>query len=527
LLTILPQAAPDTVVVCPEPFRETLQPWVDFRTGQGHTVVLTSNLGTPEEIRRRIVEAGKGGRLKFVVLVGDADPDAKSDPKIRARCVPAYQAKAEVNVQFGSEPTIGTDNYYADFDGDRLPEVAVGRLSADTPEELRGLVTKILAYERSTDFGPWRRQLNFVAGLGEFGPIADAVLESTAKKFLTEGIPAAYRISMTYGNWRSPYFPDPRQFNETVLRRFNEGCWFWVYIGDGAPHRVRPVRVPGAWHHCLSTADAPKLRCQRGRPIALFFACYTGAFDGNAECLGETLLRQPGGPVAVVAGSRVTMPYSMAALADGLLDRCFVRREATLGEALLAAKRNMMKEPGPEDKRRKSLDRIAAMISPTAKQLEAERAEHLWLFNLLGDPLLRLKHPQRIQLASPPTATAGRPLSVAGTSPVDGRGFVELVAPRGRLSFRPPPRDEYPQTDDAVAEFQEIYRRANDDRITSADVTVENGRFSARLEVPDSIVGTYYVRAFIESADGHAASAARLTVIHKDYARPDGGETRD
>ena len=203
LLTVFPQAtpAPDTVVVCPEVFRRTLQPWMEFRTAQGHAITTVSNLGSPEEIRGRIAEAGKGGRLRFVVLVGDAEPAAENGPMLRARSVPAYQAKAEVNVLFGSEPTIGTDHYYADFDGDRLPDVAIGRLSVDSADELRSLVSKILAYERSTDFGPWRRQLNFVAGLGEFGPLFDSVIESTARRFLTEGIPAAYRISMTYGNW--------------------------------------------------------------------------------------------------------------------------------------------------------------------------------------------------------------------------------------------------------------------------------------------------------------------------------------
>ena len=83
--------------------------------------------------------------------------------------VPTWEVPAKVVARFGSEPTIASDNGYADLDGDALPDLAVGRLTADTPAELAGMVGKILAYERSVDFGPWRRNVNLMAGLGGFG----------------------------------------------------------------------------------------------------------------------------------------------------------------------------------------------------------------------------------------------------------------------------------------------------------------------------------------------------------------------
>ena len=36
------------------------------------------------------------------------------------------------------------------------------------------------------------------------------------------------------------------------------------------------------------------------------------------------------------------------------------------------------------------LDGVASIISPSREMLEEERREHLHLFNLLGDPMLRL-----------------------------------------------------------------------------------------------------------------------------------------
>lgn len=72
-----------------------------------------------------------------VVLLGDATPNPSDGTvaKLHATdhfCVPTHLAKAQVNIVFGSEP-IATDNWYADFDDDGVPEAAVGRLPVITP----------------------------------------------------------------------------------------------------------------------------------------------------------------------------------------------------------------------------------------------------------------------------------------------------------------------------------------------------------------------------------------------------------
>lgn len=517
LLTALPRAVPDTavpdtVVVCPAGFHDALGPWMRHRSQQGHTLVLVSNAAGAEGIRRRIRDVAKSGRLRFVVLIGDAQPALDHDQALRARCVPVHHAKAEVNTLWGSEPQIATDNWYADLDGDKMPEIAIGRLTADTPEELRQIVAKILAYERSTDFGPWRRRLNFVAGLGGFGPLVDTLIESTTRFFLTVGVPPDYQLSMTHGSWRSPYCPDPRRFHETTLRRLNEGSWFWVYIGHGRHRSLDRVRVPGERYHILGANDVAKLDCRHGAPIALFLACYTGAFDAPSDCLAERMLREADGPVAIIAGSRVTMPYGMAVMAGGLMDECFRHRASTLGEAILGAKRKMMKQPAGADHQRAILDTIAAAVSPAPKKLAAERAEHVLLFNLIGDPLLRLRYPKRIALGVPPAVTAGEPFQVTGVCPVDGRGTLELVVRRDRLTFKPPSRSVYPKTSGALAEFQETYQRANDRRLKSVDVTVQGGRLATQLDVPEEADGQCHVRVFIQGAGDFAMGAANVTV---------------
>jgi hypothetical protein len=506
------EAPPDTVVVCPPAWRETLRPWFAHRAAQGHRFKLASNELPAEEIRGVIRDAAKGGHLKYVLLVGDAVPRLNLDRELRARSIPTHFAQAKVNVKFGSEPEIATDNWYADLDDDDVPDVAIGRITADNPEELAAIIRKILAYERTSSHGAWRQRINVVAGVGGFGPIIDGTIETAAKKFLTDGIPPAYDTTMTYGSWRSPYCPDPRQFHDTTLERLNEGCLFWVYIGHGQKTFLDQVRVPGGVHHILACDDVPKLKCSHGAPIALFLACYTGAFDQPQDCLAEEMLRAEGGPVAVYSGSRVTMPYAMAVMGTEMIDEYFQKRPETLGDVLLAAKRRMVADkPSGQSFNRRLLDGLATLLSPH-NQLAQERAEHLLLFNLIGDPLLKLDYPEPLSVQSASAVEAGGELEVTCDSPISGRCTVELVCRRDRLRFAPPTREQFDRSGEALSRFMEIYREANNSRWVVQDAQIKEGKLATTLLVPESCRGSCHVRVFVEGKDSSALGSANVFV---------------
>lgn len=512
LVLTSPAAGPDVVVVCPREFVEPLRPWVEHRSAQGHRVAIVPGASTAGEIRDLIREHAKEGQLRYVVLVGDAPAVAGPGSTPSPRRVAVPYVEAEVNILWGSEPLIAADNWYADLNDDQIPDVAIGRLTADTPDDLAVIVRKTLAYERSSGFGAWRRRMNFVAGVGGFGMLADLVLESSVRFFLTRQIPAGYAVTMTYGNWRSPFCPDPRLFQNTALQRLSEGCLFWVYLGHGLPQSLDRIAVPDGDFPILSVADAGRMEAAGMPPIALMLACYTGAMDAVEDCLAEEMLRAGGGPVAVLAGSRVTMPYAMAVMASALLNQCVDRKCATLGEAILRAKQAMVKEPEPGDELRPVLDTLASAISPMPRKLAAERAEHLALFNLFGDPLLRLPCPEAVHIEVAGSAKTGDVLKIAGACPVDGRAIVELTVRRDRLAFPPPPRSSYPKSAGDLAHFQEVYQRANDPRLASMESQVQNGRFRAELPVPDEAQGPCHVRVFVEGKDGFALGAADVAV---------------
>lgn len=519
ILMATSSSAPDTVVVCPPAFKQAFAPWVKYREKQGHEIRVVSNEGTAEEIRDRIRKVAKEGNLKNIVIVGDADPAMEKDPKVRARSTPIHLAEAKVNIHWGPERDIPTDNWYADLDDDNLPDVAIGRLPVDSPEELKLVIGKIFAHEKETDLGAWRRRVNFVAGMGGFSPLADSVLESSAKQMITNGIPAGYDVSMTYGSWRSAYCPDPRLFHDATLARLNEGSLFWVYIGHGSRHKLDEVKVPGARHHIFSNEDVPKLACAHGAPVAVFLACYTCAVDDPRDSLGEELLRREGGPVAVLGGTRVTMPYAMSVMATELLQECFVEHRETLGAAVLHAKRAMIESPR-NDPDSRAIDTMARTLNTKSTDLKAERAENVLLFNLLGDPLLRLRYPQEATVQTLAEADAGSVIEVTGTSPIDGPCVVDLSVRRDRSTSRPPVRARYQNADSALDVYQEVYRKANDRHWVTVPAEVRDGRYSVKIEIPSAAHGACCVRTFVTGKEGVALGAQEIEIRRATPSEP-------
>lgn len=509
----LAESSPDVIVVCPKPLLPTMKPWLEYRERQGHEVAVVPSELTATAIRSEIRRLARGGKLRWVLLVGDAEPVGKGDPLARARLTPTYHVPAKVNVKWGSEPEIATDNLFADLDDDQIPDVAIGRLTADHPRDLSVMVKKILAYEQSVDFSAWRQRINFVAGVGGFGVVADTVLETATKTFLTEGIPAAYQTSMTYGSWRSPYCPDPRRFHEATVNRLNEGCLFWVYIGHGHPLTLDRVKVPGSTYPIFQIGDTSKLKAAAQPPIAIMLACYTAAFDLPRDCLGEELLKSEGGPVAILGGSRVTMPYAMAVLSHGLLEETFRHRTATLGEILLQAKQRMMANE-QDDQHRQLLDAIAALISPSAGMLEDERREHLALFNLLGDPLLRIHHPEEVQLQVPEEdLESGETLEVVATSPIAGRGQIELVCRRDRFRIDMTMRDAYDSASSVLETFQDVYRAANNRRWQQVEVNWDKpGTQTIKIPIPPGAYGPSHVAVHLAGENQHALGSANVFI---------------
>ncbi|MDZ4820349.1 MAG: C25 family cysteine peptidase [Planctomycetota bacterium] len=520
---IAPGAAPDTLVICPPEFESALAPWVEYRTAQGHVVQVLPNQPTAEQTRSQIHTAAKRGGLKFVLLIGDAAPPGASTRTV-ARSVPARRLPTTVTRRWGSTTEMATDNWYADLDGDSAPELAIGRLTADTSAELTAMIGKIIAYEQNADFGPWRTRVNFVAGAGGFGPLADYAIEQIARSEIASHLPQHLTTTVTYASWQSSFCPDPRRFRDTVVERLSEGSLLWVYLGHGLPQQVAGTTLserflPQTIFHC---DDIARLSPSKGSTIAAFLACSTGAYDQTRDCLAEQLLRSPVGPVAVLGGSRVTMPYSMWTLGSSLVDQMFEAQRPTLGEVFMHAKRDLAPiqrrsftsafvhcvsrafQDMPSDLPIWAYStwgyQAVRCIGALPADFQEERREHVSLFNLFGDPLMRMHYPKRFALT---VSDSERVLSIQGRSPVSGAGRIEVLIPRHR-SQRLANRPHYLPGEEFFRSFETTYRQANQSVIATATTTVTNGRVAARLQFPRDATGEYIVRVVVDGKSDFA-----------------------
>jgi hypothetical protein len=477
LLLLLAAAAnaQTVLVLTPDTFRPALTKWQRHRERQGYKVTV-----------RRPGADVKG--FAYVLLLGDVEQ------------VPCSYQPGEIIKRWERDPRIASDNHLADLDGDGLPDLAVGRLPADNREQAAALLDKVLAYENNADFSAWRRRVNVVAGVGRFGKLQDWAIERVAARLLTNNVPLHLELHVTYCNPSSAFCPPPAEVAATTLERFNEGALIVAYLGHGSRMRLDSLRFKGRRHRIFAKGHAHELSARHGAPITALIACSTGHMDGTPDCLAEVMLRQPKGPVAVIAASRVSMPYGDGVFAKEFMDAIFAAapERPTLGNALMRAKRRLLLTAA-DDKDRRFIDMLATPYQHKPKLRAKERAEHLYLYNLLGDPTMRIPLPAKAKI----TAVPGRDkLAVTGHSPIAGTALIEMVTPRTPNRPR--------RAGDRAEDFRKAYERANRRHVAQTSTQIQKGTFKATFDLP--VRGRYVVRVFVRGKTGTAAGAAKVVV---------------
>lgn len=535
--TALPAIA---MVVRPAAWSESLRDWKAYRAAQGHQIIeVDAELG-PAAIHSTIVRLAAEAALKqksnsdqrsvgYVLLIGDGD----RGPLIQT-VLPTWYRQSTAMVKFGGDRELATDNPYADIDGDEKPDLAIGRIPADSADAARQFLARTIAYEQQQNFGLWRRDVRVVAGVGGFGALADSVIEMTTSRFLTDRVPAWADVAMTYASPNSPYCPDPWRFSEATVDQLNAGSMFWVYVGHGNVKHLDFLRVDSDFIGIFNDSQVGAVRASAGSPIAVFLACYTGAFDAREDCLSEQLVMSNQGPVAALAATRVAGPYGLASMASGMLDQCYVQRVGALGDVIMRAKREML-EPtmqaeaaseadsanraanpstAQRDVQMQIITAIASALSPNGHDLLAERQEHVWQMNLLGDPMLRLHHPIQMNVAATPRVEPGGTISVNGSAPQAGKVRIELTRPRDKT-----PRELFVagtfSADAAVRDkMQATYMQANQRTLLHQTIDLAApGPFACDLSTSaDLPPGRYVVRVFVESPGSWSVGSTEVQV---------------
>jgi hypothetical protein len=421
---------PIWLVVTRPAFVQAVKPLEQKRAEEGfETIVSTQSIA--EAI------AGLNRQPAFLLLVGDCQPGEEEQPwHIPTQTRKLYQWDAFQRKDFAS------DVLWGDFDGDLVPDIPVGRIPVRTPQQLKLVVNKILAFE-SKQPGPDDLRLPVWAGSASYD---NPTLNMMATHLLVGSVKTSVPL------WVQPWLmsADPSHAlcgwlpNQGAMftTQFKQGGLAAVLIGHGWD---TSFAVMGSQNLEYSAEDAAKaLATGDPGPAMVIIACHTGRFAERKDCLAESLLLMPAGPVAVIASTTASHELTNYFAAQ-TLSRKLGQKNKRLGDIWLATQQEAVKM------RDIIMERVLCNASERA-DMPKMRRDHILMYALLGDPATRM------HLPDPLDATVEYS---AGTWRWDARkpqGATKLY-----VSFRPP-AENLPQRAVKIDKetARKLFEQAND-----------------------------------------------------------------
>jgi Peptidase family C25 len=247
---------------------------------------------------------------RYVVLAGDATSDPRGYLGYPSR---DFVPTKTVDTQYMET---ASDDWFADFDGDGIPEMAVGRLPVRTAAEAALVVDKIIGYEQAPRTAGREALL-----------VSDNGFESA-----TEALRALLPATTTATIKRSDG-PTDRDVRGRILDALNRGPSVVNYYGHGTVALWTGASL-------LRSADARALANSDGMSLFVMMTCLNGYFiEPKTQSLAEALLRAPhGGAFAVWASSGLTEVSDQIRANEELFRQLDSAEPPRLGDAMVRAK---------------------------------------------------------------------------------------------------------------------------------------------------------------------------------------------
>ncbi|MFQ5610871.1 MAG: C25 family cysteine peptidase [Anaerolineae bacterium] len=257
----------------------------------------------------------------YVVLVGDAYQDYRDYLNTgTVNYVPTQIIETDI---LGETPS---DNWFVLVSGeDLLPDMLVGRLSAQTRAQVDHIVAKIIDYEQNPGDGVWNRRALVVADDGS------SAFEITSEQIIAL-LPDDYTATRVY----AADYPPGNPTND-IAGNIDNGVLLLNYTGHGS------VDSWGTWQEgsIFSGPDIDLLNNPGRLPVVTVANCLNGFFSGpqTQVSIAERFLRlQDKGAVAVWAPTGLSYPSGHQALMTAFYEAIFQDGQSNLGAATNAAK---------------------------------------------------------------------------------------------------------------------------------------------------------------------------------------------
>ena len=319
----------DYLLVAPRAFLPAAEPLLVRREGQGlatkavafEEIAEVFGHGQPsaEAIREFLAFAYHSWSRpspRYVVLLGDSTYDPRHFlASSWASPLPALWAKTSY-LWTVSDPMLAAVN-----GDDALPDLAIGRLPAQTVGEAEALVSKLLAWEDSG------QDLSGKAVLVADDPDAagdfEADVADIERGFLA-GRPTEVLKLRERGASMRPAIQDA----------FDAGAALMSYVGHGGAAVWASENVWNSW-------DAASLQAQSAQPLLLTMNCLNGYFVApNFESLSEAMLKAEGrGAIAAFSPSGLSLDAPAHQYHRAVMAELTGGEHERLGDAILAAQK--------------------------------------------------------------------------------------------------------------------------------------------------------------------------------------------
>jgi hypothetical protein len=247
---------------------------------------------------------------RFVLLAGDASYDRKNylgfgdNDRVPSKSVDATFIEA------------ASDGWFADFDNDGVPEMAIGRLPVRTAEELAIVVDKLIKFKANKTADA----VVLISGKN------DGYNFEQASNSLKDVLPSELKIQEVKRG---------ESDTETAIAKTKEaiskGVKVLNYYGHGSINLVQD--------NILTSEDAAETN-NESLPLMVMMTCLTGYFqDASLDSIAESWLKVRHGAIAVWASSGLTIPTGQTRMAQEFYKQIFRQKASlTLGEAAMKAK---------------------------------------------------------------------------------------------------------------------------------------------------------------------------------------------
>lgn len=366
------EEAPRWTVIHAPALRDALAPLADHRRSQGYEVEwVAAKSGDPAPLQAKLAELRSSPPRPGDVVVIAGALDSKGEA--REDCV--LPGGKGTRGRMKDKPS---DGMLAGGDEKTAPLV-IGRLPAQSPDDMSAMVTKILRYE---NYGAKARDnMGCIVGnpMGVKAEWLPDLFLALNTRLMLSKVDSRWRAKGADDLLISP-FPDPSpEFGMAMDRVASEPWELLAYLGHSGPEGIyslgRIYRLPDSWF------------AKEGAPRGLFFTCGCNATEMQ-DAYAVRAMRSPSGPAAVIGASAVSYAAIGYLASKGLVE-CMAKTEGppTAGDWWNKIRQAIAQESVP-GLAFILFDRVDGSNGKVA--LADQRLEHLEMWSMLGDPAMRM-----------------------------------------------------------------------------------------------------------------------------------------